>query len=317
MTESFVALAEGYLALRRRLGFGMVTDGPTLLSFARHADRVAPGGPLTVDIAVQWAASSGRASRPVAAARRLAVVRQFARHRTAFDPSTEVPPAGLLGPTGFPRKPPHIYSRTELAALLRVAAALPPRGGLRPRTFATLFGLLASTGLRVSEARRLLCTDVDLHAGVVTVREGKFRKSRLVPLHPSAVAALRRYEIARDRCEAVPHSPFFFRTETLASLSPAAVARTFAALRRQLGWTAKGHARRHRIHDLRHTFAVRRLLLWYEQGVAVEPRIAHLATYLGHANPTDTYWYLTAVPEILAIAARRFGTFARVGGGAS
>jgi len=312
---TFVALVEDYLALRRRLGFGLVTQGRMLLAFARHAGRVAPDGPLTVELAVQWATTSCRSRDPSAAARRLDVVRGFTRHRALFDPTTEVPPLGLLGPR-YRRKPPHVYSADEIAALLRAAAELRPRGGLRPRTFVTLFGLLAATGLRVSEARRLTCCDVDLVAGVVTVREGKFRKSRLVPLHPSAVAALRRYEADRDR-RAAPRSESFFRTERLAVLSRMAVQMTFAKLRRRLGWTAEGRARLPRIQDLRHAFVVRRLQRWYEQGADVDRRMAHLATYLGHAKVTDTYWYLTAVPELMALTARRFERFAREQEGAS
>ncbi len=312
---TFVALVEEYLALRRRLGFGLVTQGRMLLAFALHADRVAPDGPLTVDLAVQWAASC-RSRDPSAAARRLDTVRRFARHRALFDPATEVPPFGLLGPR-YRRKPPHVYSADEIAALLRAAAGLRPKGGLRPCTFVTLFGLLAATGMRVSEARRLACRDVDLLAGVVTVREGKFRKSRLVPLHPSVLDALRRYAADRDRCRAAPRSEHFFRTERLAVLSRMAVQATFAKLRRRLGWTGEGRARLPRIQDLRHAFVVRRIQRWYEQGADVDRCMAHLATYLGHAKVTDTYWYLTAVPELMALTARRFERFAREQGGAS
>lgn len=312
---TFVALAEDYLALRRRLGFALVTQGRMLLTFAAHADAVAPDGPLTVDLAVQWATSC-RSGDPSAAARRLDVVRGFARHRILFDPQTQVPPLGLLGPR-YRRRPPHIYSAREIDALLRAAAKLRPEGGLRPRTFMTLFGLLAATGLRVSEARRLTCPDIDLGAGVIVVREGKFRKSRLVPLHPSVVAALRGYEADRDRCRSALRSEYFFRTERLAVLSRMSVQATFVKLRRCLGWTADGRARLPRIQDIRHTFVVRRVQRWYEQGTDVDRRMAHLATYLGHAKVTDTYWYLTAVPELMALTAQRFEQFAQEQGGAS
>lgn len=311
---TFLALVEEYLALRRRLGYSLVSQGRYLLAFARHADLVAADGPLTVELAVQWA-TSGRSSDPSAAARRLAVVRGFARHRALFDPATEVPPVGPLGPR-YRRKPPHIYSASEIGALLRTAAELRPRGGLRSRTFVTLFGLLAATGLRVSEARRLTCRDVDLVAGVVTVREGKFRKSRLVPLSPTGLAALRQYAVDRDHRRAAPRSECFFRTERLSALSRMAVQMTFAKLRRHLGWTAEGRARVPRLQDLRHTFVVRRVQEWYEQDVDVDLRMAHLATYLGHAKVTDTYWYLTAVPELMALSARRFARCAPELGGA-
>jgi integrase len=312
---TFVALVEEYLALRRRMGFYLITQGQLLHSFARHADRFATDSPLTVDLAVQWAASC-RSHDPSRIVQRLDVIRGFARHRALFDPATEIPPDGLVGPR-YRRKPPHIYSDSEISALLRAAAELLPSEGLRPRTYVTLFGLLAATGMRVSEARRLDCRDVDLHAGVVTVQEGKFRKSRLVPLHPSVLAALCRYAAERDRCRFAPRSQYFFRTERLAALSRSAVEVTFKGLRRRLGWSAEGRARRPRIHDLRHTFVVRRLQRWYEQGVDVDRRMAHLATYLGHAKVTDTYWYLTAVPELMAITARRFERFAWDQGGKS
>ena len=312
---TFVALVEQYLSLRRRMGFDLVTQGQLLLSFARHADRVAPDCPLTLDLAVQWAASC-RSRDPSRIVQRLDVVRGFARHRALFDPATEIPPVGLLGPR-YRRKPPHIYSDSEISALLRAAAELLPREGLRPRTYVTLFGLLAATGLRVSEARRFTGRDVDLRAGVVTVREGKYRKSRLVPLHPSVLAALRCYAAQRDRCRVAPRSEYFFRTEGHGALSRTAIDNTFKSLRQRLGWTAEGRARRPRIHDLRHTFVVRRLQRWYEQGVDVDRRMAHLATYLGHAKVTNTYWYISAVPELMALTARRFERFAWGQGGES
>jgi len=302
-------LVEEYLALRGGLGFDDRTLRWLLWDFARYAERVGHRGPVTIELAVQWALSS-RSSDPAQATRRLSAVRQFARHRAAFDPATQIPPAGLLGRVPG-RKQPHIYSDTEIAALLREASLLRPRHGLRPRTYVAFFSLLASTGLRLSEARRLATSDVDLDDGVLTVREGKFRKSRLVPLHPTATQALIRYAARRDACREAPPSTCFFRTERAPALTHDAVERTFSRLRHRLGWTAQGRARRPRLHDLRHTAAVRRLLHWYEDGVDVDRKILALATYLGHAKVTDTYWYLSAVPELMTIAVKRFERFAR------
>ena len=301
--------ARDYLALRRRLGFALVSQGRSLLAFARYADRVCPGAPLTVPLAVEWATAT-RSTDPSCASRRLAVVRGFARHRALFDPETQVPPTGLIG-TRYRRKQPHVYSAGEIAALLRQAAALRPQGGLRPRTFVTLLGLMLCTGLRVSEARKLTCRDVDLDAGVIVVREGKFRKSRLVPLHSSTVEALRRYAAERDACPDTPPSDRFFRTERLAVLSRMAVQSTFAKMRQRLGWSAEGRARIPRLQDTRHTFVVTRLLRWHVEGVHVDHRISALATYLGHAKVSDTYWYLSAVPELMAVVGDRFEHFAR------
>ena len=172
------------------------------------------------------------------------------------------------------------------------------------------FSLLAATGLRLSEACRLELGDVDLDSGVLTVREGKFRKARLVPLHPTAVEALARYAADRDAFE-LAGPGCFFRTERHRRSTAAAVEKTFSRIRQRLGWTAQGRARQPRIHDLRHSFAVRRLLRLVRGGADLEQRLLALSTYLGHAHVTDTYWYLTGVPELMAIAAHRFERFAR------
>jgi integrase/recombinase XerD len=201
-----------------------------------------------------------------------------------FDPATEVPPAGLLGPV--PRhKQPHIYSDAEVAALLEQASLLRPHGGLRPKTYVAYFSLLVSTGLRLSKACRLAPGDVDLAAGVLTVREGKFRKARLVPLHQSATQALARYASDRDACLDAPRSGCFFRTDRAPELKPETVKKTFARLRQRVGWTAEGRARRPRIHDLGHTFAVRRLLAWHEEGADVDAKMLALSTYLDYRPP--------------------------------
>lgn len=305
---SMVALVTEYLALRRGLGFDLRTQGWLLLDFARYADETGHQGPITIDLATRWATMSK--SSPPSIAQRLSVVRQFARHRIAFDSKTEVPPTGLLG-CPVRRKPPHIYSDAEITELLRAAGALRPCGGLRPQTYVALFSLLASTGLRISEARHLTRQDVDLDAGLLVIRETKFRKSRLVPLHPSAVTALQHYGVLRDRYPDTHRSEFFFRTDQVAALKKRTVESTFDSLRVRLGWTVEGRARRPCIHDLRHSFAVRRLLRWYDEGTDVEKKIFALSTYLGHAKVTDTYWYLSATPELLAITSRRFEHFAQ------
>ena len=307
--RSFLVLVNEYLALRRGLGFELETPGWLLLDFARYADRHGRGDHLTVDLAVQWALST-RSSDPAQAVRRLCAVRPFAKHLAVLDPATEIPPVGLLGRVPR-RKPPHIYSEAEIAALLRQASILRPRGGLRPQTYVAFFSLLASTGLRLSEACRLGSDDVDLAEGVLTIREGKFRKSRLVPLHPSAVQGLACYADARGAYRDAPRSRRFFCTDQAPALTRAAVEKTFSRIRSRLGWTAEGRARRPRIHDLRHTFAVRRLLRWYEDGTDLDRKVLALSTYLGHAKVTDTYWYLSAVPELMAITSQRFERFAQ------
>jgi len=305
---SFFPLVDDFLALRCGLGFDVEALRWRLRDFARFADRIGHQGAITVDLAVRWALSS-RPGDPVRAERRLGAVRVLARHRAAFDPLTEIPPAGLLG--GVPRRTqPHIYSGAEISALLAECNLLRPRDGLRPTTYVAFFSLLASTGLRLSEARRLERRDVNLAKGLLTVRAGKFRKARLVPLHATGMQALARYAAQRDAFRDVPRSEFFFRTDHAPALQRVAVEKTFSRLRDRLGWTSHGRARRPRIHDLRHTFAVRRLLAWCDQGGDVDRKIHALSTYLGHAKVTDTYWYLSAVPELMAVTSQRFESFA-------
>ncbi len=302
-------LVEDYLALRRNLGFAVEQLGWYLRDFARYTEQTEHRGPLTVDLAMRWARSSAPGD-PARAERRLGAVRQFARHRAAFDPATEVPPPGLLARAPC-RKSPHIYNDTEISALLQECRRLRPRSGLRPVTYVAFFSLLAATGLRLSEACHLERRDVDLAHGVLTIRMSKFRKSRLVPLHPTSVEALTSYATRRDAFQVAPRSEFFFCTDQAPALKRATVEGTFRGVRLRLGWTSHGHARRPRIHDLRHSFAVRRLLRWYEEGVDLDRKILALATYLGHTQVSHTYWYLSAVPELMAVTAQRFEHFAQ------
>ena len=306
--SSMVELVTAYLALRRGLGYSLRVQGWLLLDFARYADWTGHQGPVTIELATQWATMSG--ASPASIAQRLSVVRQFTRHRVAFEPETEIPPVHLLG-CPIRRKSPHIYSDTEFAELLRVAGTLRPRGGLRSHTYIALFSLLASTGLRISEARHLKRHDLDLDNGLMVIRETKFRKSRIVPLHSTTVTALQCYISIRDSFFESIQSEFFFSTDRAAFLGKRAVESTFCYLRTRLGWTVQGRARRPRIHDIRHTFAVRCLLNWYKKGADIDKKIFALSTYLGHAKITDTYWYLSAVPELLAITSRRFEHFAQ------
>ena len=185
-----------------------------------------------------------------------------------------------------------------------------PQQGLRPATYVAYFSLLVSTGLRLSETCRLTTDDVDLVNGILVIRETKFRKSRLVPLHPSTTQALARYGDRRDACRAASQSEHFFRTEHSPRLTRDAVEKTFSRIKQRLGWTGHGRTRQPRIHDLRHTFVTRRLLRWYQDGADVDHKILALATYIGHAKVTDTYWYCTAVPELLASNSQRFERFA-------
>jgi integrase len=303
MTSSFSELAESYVAMRRGLGYRLGRQADYLRSFACFLDRSGQDGPVPLASSIEWATATSSRD-PHNPARRLMVIRGFLRHLAAMDGATEVPPPGLLGSTGH-RTPPHIYSDEELARLLGASAALSPVGGLRPLCYATLFGLLACTGLRISEALALSRDDVDLGEGLLIVRAGKGGRSRLVPVHPSALDPLGAYA---SRREAFGGSDAFFRTDRHDHLSYHAVRDTFDGLRHQLGWSGDGSTRPPRIHDLRHRMVVERVLSWHADGTDVDAKLAALSTYLGHVLISDLYWYFSATPELMGLVAERFAT---------
>ncbi len=314
MNTTVTELAEQYVVMRRGLGYRLERQTTYLRSFAAFVDRSGQHSPVPLALTVQWATAT-RSSDPHNPARRLAAVQGFLRHLAALDGATEVPPPGLLGPSHH-RTPPHIYSDQEIASLLRAAGALSPRGGLRPDCYVTLFALLASTGLRISEALELARDDVDLVEGILTIRAGKGGKSRLVPLHPSALEPLGAYATRRDAV-AGSGSGAFFRTDCDEQLTYAAVRSNFIRLRRQLGWDRDGRARRPRIHDLRHRMVVQRVLAWHVEGADVDAKLTALATYLGHGLVSDLYWYFSVTPELMSVVAERFQTFGeQLSGGA-
>jgi len=232
---------------------------------------------------------------------------------TVTVPETEIPPERFLGPS-YRRPTPHIYSEEEIASLIKTARELTPVKGLRPLTYETLFGLLACTGMRISEALHLFDSDLDITAGTITLRETKFHKSRIIPLHPTAIEALSSYKERRNKRHPIAKTEAFFVTERGTSLKYQKVFETFREIVFRLGWRTKTGDRGPRIHDLRHSFAVRRLLQWYRSGEDVHQKISALSTYLGHVKIHDTYWYLTAIPELMAIAASRFESFTHKGG---
>jgi site-specific recombinase XerD len=290
---------QDYLSRRRALGYKLYREGRQLLNFARYADRVRHPGPLSTALALRWA-TLPRAVERAYHARRLNIVRVFARHQTVLEPATQVPPRHLLGPD-FRRKTPHLFTLQQLHQLLQRTNAL--SGPLQPLTYRTLLGLLSCTGLRISEALALATQDVDLVQGVLTVRFSKFEHSRQLPLHPSALAPLRRY--ARRRADLFPQAQTFFVSSQGERLHYGAVNRVFAGLSRDM---VPANGRRHvRLHDLRHTFACRVLLRWQRSRRGAAGRVVVLSRYLGHVEVRDTYWYLTAVPELLQQATARFG----------
>lgn len=292
-----------YLTMRRSLGYKLQGAGKKLLDFATFMEQHrAPY--ITHSLALAWAKKPSDV-RPGEWARRLSYVRGFARHRSATDPRTQIPPAGLL-PYRPKRAQPYLYSDEEIKELLRAALKLPAKSGLRPWTYHCLFGLLSVTGLRVSEAQNLELQDVDLRAGVLTIRGAKFGKSRLVPLHASTRRVLADYMARRERMWANrPVSSYLFVSSWGNRLDGGDIRRTFYALSRQIGLRGPSDSHGPRLHDMRHGFASKTLLSWYRAGENAERRLPILSAYLGHVHWSDTFWYLSALPELMHEAMSR------------
>jgi integrase len=291
---------DDYLRLRRTLGYDLEETGRLLHRFAAELDAAGVTH-ITTQLAVRWALAVKVSAPSSVPATRYRAVRGFARYMAGIDAETEIPPAGLVRRPRS-RRPPFIYTDEQLLALLEHARASIPQP-LRAATMQTLIGLLASSGLRVGEALRLDRGDIDWSDGVLHVRQSKFRKSRLVPLAPSVLEALERYAHLRDRERPAAAGESFFVSLRGTRVIHACVWKTFRALCDGAGIGADSRVRP-TIHDLRHRFAVRVLLSWYQEGVDVQPRLAWLSTYLGHRDPVTSYWYLSAAPELLAHAAR-------------
>jgi integrase/recombinase XerD len=299
--NSLQASLERYLKVRRSMGFKLERDEWALRNFVSFLSRErAPR--VTTSLALRWA-KLPKDAKPVYWSNRLTIIRGFAKFLMAADPRTEVPPGGLL-PSPARRQTPHIFSEAEKTRLIRATQQLRVSKGAWCQTYSTLLGLLASTGLRVGEARNLDREDVDLENGLLTIRKTKFGKSRLVPLHPTTREALRRYSNLRDKVFHVPHGPSFFVGAHGGRLNAVTVRLVFVRLMRTAGFRA-GPGRRPRLHDFRHSFAVEVMKEWYRKGRDVEQLVPSLSTYLGHASVKDTYWYLTGVPELMALVSRR------------
>jgi integrase len=243
MTISMQHLVQEYLEERRNLGFALTIPGSQLQAFARFADASGHRGPLTRQLVTRWARDEAERATPLTWGHRIAVIRPFAKHRARVEPGTYVPEADTFGPSRR-RLAPHLYTDREILDLLAAAGRLAPKRTLRPATYRTLFGLIASTGLRLSEALRLTCANVDLDVGMLTVQQTKFAKSRLVPLHPTTVRALKQYLALRQRhVPTVQDGPFLVSAEGTALLKRT-VHGVFDRLRKQLDWTGLDGSRR-------------------------------------------------------------------------
>src|SRR5438093_7589975 len=294
MSKLRTALEE-YLAVQRALGFKLNAPGRLLHQFVDFADTERAAF-ITRDLALRWA-TQPRKSQPTYWANRLSVVRQFAEYHSAIDCRTEVPPVGLL-PHHFHKRSPHLCSDTDIEQLIAAAQKLRSPLKLQGATYCSFFGLLAVTGMRVSELLHLDREDVDLTDGVLTIRRTKFGKSRLIPLHVSTRGVLNQYAALRDRIFPSATVQAFFVSERNERLNYSTVWRMFVKLTREIGLPS-GTGSGLRLHDLRHRFVVRTLCRLYRDGQNVERGMTALATYLGHVNVASTYWYLSAVPELL------------------
>ena len=293
-------ILDEYLSLRRGLGFKLERAGRLLPDFIAFLERHHAEA-ITTTIALAWAKQPPD-GHPAWWAERLSIVRGFAKHLQAIDPRTEVPPTDLV-PRQIRRATPYLYSEQDIARLIGAAREL--RIPLRAATYATLLGLLAVTGMRIGEAIRLDRQDVDWKNRLLVIRHSKFGKWREIPLHDTTIDALRAYARLRDRVGPRPRSSSFFLSTVGTRLIYMNVVTTFWQLLRTIGLQPRTGRCRPRLHDLRHTFAVRTLIEWYRAGVDVQARMPALSTYLGHFDPSSTYWYLSAAPELLALAAQR------------
>lgn len=293
---------EDYLALRRALGYKLKEHGALLHSFASFLEGQKAVS-ITMELAIQWA-TLPVGVHPAHWARRLSVLRGFAQFHSASDPATEIPRRDLLWNPNA-RGNPYLYTDDEIQALLKAAKEIKSRTGLRARTQTTALGLLVVTGMRVGELVGLDQCDVDLSKGIITIRLGKFGKSRLVPIHPSTQMALSEYVADRDKALPNPRTTKFFRSEHGGAFTHWSLRAEFVRLSCRIGIRQPTDHRGPRLHDLRHRFAVCTLLGWYRAGLDVEQELPKLSTYLGHVHVTDTYWYLSAVPELMSLVVQK------------
>ena len=296
---NLTSAVDDYLATRHALGYKLEVHRLVLYPFVAHMAAIGAEH-ITVDNALRWAAQPSDA--PVWVAAKLGIIRVFARYLIALDPATEVPPVGLLSEPSH-RIVPHIYSDEDLRKVLIAADHLLPEH--RSDTYRQLISLVAVTGMRVGEAVRLDCDDIDWERGLLTIVKSKFGKSRQIPLHPTTIEALAAYGARRDARRPRPKSTSFFTSSIGTRLIRDNVSTVFPCLVREAGLAASHGRRPPRLHDLRHAFAVKTLINWYRDGVDVQAKLPLLSTYLGHVAPSTTYWYLTAVPELLELAALR------------
>ena len=288
-----------YLSVRRRFGYALTNAGHWLSHFVDYCEERG-ADVITIELALAWATQPTNCG-PAYHAQRLGAVRGFARYLQAFDPGTTVPPTRLLS-YGYQRRAPYLYSSAEAWSLVSGARELAPE--LRAATTEAILGLLFASGLRIGEALGLDRDDVDLTDGVLTIRRSKFDRSREVPLHSTSVAALHTYERRREHLMSRATSPAFFVSDAGGRVPYDRFRVDFRALVAKVA-IASPPSDPVRIHDARHTFAVNVLTRWHDEGADVRALLPSLSTYMGHVNPSSTYWYLSASPQLLEHAVIR------------
>lgn len=300
-----------YLELRRQFGFKLTNAERFLRGFVRFAQEQ-HASLITTKLALQWATQPENIG-PRQCAVRLGIVRRFAQYASTIDPRTQIPPATLL-PVRYCRPTPYLYRDQEVIKLIRATGQIDPSNALKCATYGTLFGLLAVTGMRVGEAIALNRADVDLGQCLLTLRQTKGNKARLIPLHPSTGRALQHYAQMRDKTWPRATSSYFFMSEKGTDLRYHTVNRWFLVLSRRIGLRKPGALSGARLHDLRHRFAIQTMLRWYRSDADVDAHLPELSTYLGHGHVANTYWYLSAAPELLRLATLA-GAFQKLSGG--
>jgi integrase/recombinase XerD len=312
LTELECRLA-AYIAVRQAMGYAMRAERTLLVDFVRFLAERDALNPIQAQMAFDWATQTSGQRGVAGTATRLSMARRFLLHVRATYPDTEIPPLHLVATARRPT--PYLFTEAEVTRLIEASRQVGPRDSLRPYTLTTLITLLDSTGLRVGEAVHLSIDDVVLAAPPrLLIRETKFGKSRLVPLHPTMATMLAQYVGERKLLDYDGLSDSFFVSERGTALRVSSLGRWFGQLVLRVGlWPEKGK-RWPCLRSFRHTFAVRRLRTWYEEGADLTTLLPHLSVYLGHVSPEETYWYLTATPELLGIAAERFRSYVYKGG---
>lgn len=296
---------EEYISYKKGLGYQIKIESQELKRFASYTVSIGYEGSLTTDIAFQWAVLKIDYSRWYMA-RRMETIRTFAKYISIFDTQAQVPPKGMFG-NCHGRTVPYIFSKEEISILMKASSNLFSPDGLRSKTLPIAIALLWSTGMRPNEVCNLMDNDVDLQNGLITIRETKFSKSRIIPLHETTIVELKSYFYNRNKLRKNFRDLHFFITTGSRKLEVRNFEYAFQLIRDNLLTNKKEWTRRPpRLYDIRHSFACNMLLNWLKKGINVDNKMIYLSTYLGHVKVTDTYWYLTGTPELMQFVSKNY-----------